>query len=718
MTVETSQLPPGWISAALGQLAGSGQYGWTTKAAEQGTIKFLRTTDITRGFIDWEKVPYCSDVPPISEKYLLHDGDILISRAGSVGFSALLNNIPCPAVFASYLIRFLPDPRIVNPRYLAYFLQSADYWQQITFASAGIALSNVNATGLTQISVPVAPRPEQDRIAAKIKRVLTSHARIKATLGRVPAMLDRLRQSILAAAFRGDLTADWRIRYNCDSTPHFLERIQTSRTQPSARRASRVESANLAEEGASVGDLLPSSWRLVRLGEICRLQPGFAFKSEWYQTSGVRLLRGVNIAPGSTRWEDAVFLSEARATEFGPYVLTEGDVVIAMDRPLIAEGLKVCQITAEDLPCLLLQRVGRLFVEPGVLRDYIYLFLHGGRFIKHIAKQSTGTQLPHISANDIESAYIPVPPTEEQAAIVKRVRSLLNRHETVAGARDAMESALSVLESAVLAKAFRGEFVPQDPTDEPASALLERLRAEATGAPAKLARRPRTVAGQVGGVAPRSATAASQRTRGPAAEPATHAEPRTLVPAVAPATLTSPTQQSFDLGAPVDFLELPADAQAECVHRVLLGEGPLEREVAVRRAAELLRDAGLAAFQRLRGDGTLATCIDAALSSGLRQGRLDRPQRGSVRAVAREPNAVPPALWQRAVLAALAAPRTIDDAVRAAAAWSQEQFGLEFQRLRSGGHIDTALRSALAELVTAGEVAEERGRLSVRGRRS
>lgn len=261
----------------------------------------------------------------------------------------------------------------------------------------------------------------------------------------------------------------------------------------------------------------------------------------------------------------------------------------------------------------------------------------------------------------------------------------------------------------MLAKAFRGELVPQDPNDTPASVLLERLSAEAGVSPAKAGRTRKPTRSQ-GPTTPKPENSTTLPTRAPIA----NAEPAgsfvETAPGSAPVTASPPVQQTLRLATPVsDFLDLSAEAQTTNIHHILLGEGPLEREDAVRRAAELFRDAGQASFQRLRRDGPLATCIDAALAVGLRQGHFDRPSPGTVRAIAREPGDVSPALWRRALLAALADPAVDDDAaVRAAAAWSQAQFGLEFQRLRTGGHIDTALRAALTDLLRTGEVTRDR----------
>ncbi|EQD58555.1 restriction modification system DNA specificity domain protein, partial [mine drainage metagenome] len=117
--------------------------------SEGGRIRLLRTTDITSGEIDWSTVPFCTDEPPDVDKYLLHEGDIVISRAGSVGVSYLITRVK-PSVFASYLIRFRPGPA-VEGRYLAYFLKSRDYWQQIADNTSGIAIPNVNASKISDI---------------------------------------------------------------------------------------------------------------------------------------------------------------------------------------------------------------------------------------------------------------------------------------------------------------------------------------------------------------------------------------------------------------------------------------------------------------------------------------------------------------------------------------------------------------------------------------
>lgn len=157
-----SELPANWTNTKLGEIASQGQCGWTTSATNQGSVKFLRTTDITHGRINWETVPFCQEAPPTLDNYKIQLGDILISRAGSVGFSALIEDMPSvTSVFASYLIRYIPSPK-VNAKFVFHFLKSPDYWQQISDASASIALANVNAKKLANVVLPLPPSPNKN----------------------------------------------------------------------------------------------------------------------------------------------------------------------------------------------------------------------------------------------------------------------------------------------------------------------------------------------------------------------------------------------------------------------------------------------------------------------------------------------------------------------------------------------------------------------------
>lgn len=151
---------------SLAQISERIDYGYTASATVQPVgPKFLRITDIQNGQVDWSTVPYCQFTGEPSDKAILRDGDIVFARTGATtGKSYLIRQCPADCVFASYLIRVRPSER-VNPKYLAHFFRTPNYWAQIFRNSAGTAQEGVNASKLKQLQVPLPDLEEQNQIA-------------------------------------------------------------------------------------------------------------------------------------------------------------------------------------------------------------------------------------------------------------------------------------------------------------------------------------------------------------------------------------------------------------------------------------------------------------------------------------------------------------------------------------------------------------------------
>ena len=172
-------------------------------------------------------------------------------------------------------------------------------------------------------------------------------------------------------------------------------------------------------------------WVETTLGGLCDVQVGPAFKSEVFRSApdGTRLLRGINLGPQGTRWDEVYLWPDERLEEFRRFLLNEGDVCIAMDATFTSGGqIRAARMASIDLPALLVQRVARLRARPdsGLDQDFLALVVGSGAFRGHLSDRQTGAFAPHISATDLKSFSISLPPLPVQRRIVDLMAHLDN----------------------------------------------------------------------------------------------------------------------------------------------------------------------------------------------------------------------------------------------------------------------------------------------------
>jgi len=169
------------------------------------------------------------------------------------------------------------------------------------------------------------------------------------------------------------------------------------------------------------------------LDDVALLTVGYAFKSSEFvePSEGTRLVRCDNIGHGSLRWDGAKAWRPTNAEIEKTYSLEVGDVVVAMDRPWIASGLKRAVVQDSDLPSLLVQRVARLRAKPGTDQGFIRVLVESKDFTAHILSVQTGTTVPHVSGRQILSFSVPkLPPIAEQRAIAGVLGALDDKIES------------------------------------------------------------------------------------------------------------------------------------------------------------------------------------------------------------------------------------------------------------------------------------------------
>jgi type I restriction enzyme, S subunit len=263
--------------------------------------------------------------------------------------------------------RFRCHP-VINKDYLHGWLNSPQARQSFVERSHGIGRLRINLRDYRVTPVLLPPDAEQRRIVAKLDSLCSRSKRARAEIERTSMLMNRGKLSILSKAFAGELTEDWRSGHpRAEWSADELRRLgMLAEDYLQKRRGSRLSVPH--QSASELLGRIPSSWKVASLAQLGTLQVGYAFKSNWYSTEGVRLLRGANIAPGQLTWADAAFLPPVMVEKFTHYRVRSGDIVIAMDRPLISGGLKAALVPPEDDGCLLVQRVGRYvpgdFAEP------------------------------------------------------------------------------------------------------------------------------------------------------------------------------------------------------------------------------------------------------------------------------------------------------------------------------------------------------------------
>lgn len=487
-----SDLPPGWAYATVGHICEPSQYGYTAKAELSGEVHFLRTTDITSGLLDWASVPFCQIPSTEEQKYLLRDGDVVISRAGSVGFSFLIRK-PQRSVFASYLIRFRP---LVVPEYFSYFLKTPAYWDAIGERSLGIAVQNVNASKLSEIEVRVAPLPEQTRIVEKLEELLSDLDAGVAELKAAQKKLAQYRQSLLKAAVEGALTAGWRAERarrgeTGETGAQLLERIlRERRARWEAKQLAKFEEQGKAPPKGwqdkypepvrpDNSDLpaLPEGWVWACLDQLSEfITSGSRGWADYYSPSGATFIRSQNINKDWLDLTDIAFVNPPPSSEGARTRVKFNDLLLTITGANVG---KVARVDIDLDEAYVSQHVALIRLEDATLSGYLQIFLTAGAGGRgQLNKEAYGAGKPGLNLQQVGAVVVPIPGLYETMKIMEMVSTLVN-----ATIEQEMAIGQSLKQSAaqrknILKSAFSGHLVPQDPSDEPASVLLERIRAE------------------------------------------------------------------------------------------------------------------------------------------------------------------------------------------------------------------------------------------------
>ena len=374
----TNDLPRGWTACTLGDLFDF-KYGKglpQEKRSGKGSVSVYGSNGIVG----------------VHNAAITRGPTIVVGRKGSVG-EVHLSPEACWPIDTTYFIDEFPAN--LPPSYWAVYLKSLRLGQQ----EKSSAIPGISRDDIYGVKVPLPSLNEQGRIVAKLEKLLGKVDACQQRLARIPILLKRFRQSVLAAACFGRLTADWREENpNVENASTLVAELERIHEAAGGHKKGNAAPPSDEAHDLSVDDL-PSSWRL-----------------------------------------------------------TEMRSVVCPDRPITYGILKPGPDTPGGIPYV------RVADFPPTQ--------------KRMQKAAKGVAVRGINIGDVRALQMPVPPLAEQQEIVRRVEALFTLADRIEARYAKGKAHVEKLTQSILAKAFRGELVPQDPNDEPATVLLERIRSQ------------------------------------------------------------------------------------------------------------------------------------------------------------------------------------------------------------------------------------------------
>lgn len=495
-----SELPSKWLDVELSEVAEFIR-GVTYKreqaadAPQEGFLPVLRATNITGAALAFDGLVY---VPTsnISGEQFLQPGDVVIaSSSGSkeiVGKAGTFAGGSFVGSFGAFCTGIRPSSAL-SAAYFGYYFQTPSYRKSVSDLAAGSNINNLKTGDLASQRFPFPPAAEQTRIVAKLEELLSDLDAGVAELKAAQKKLGQYRQSLLKAAVEGALTAEWRAKSTPSETgAQLLERILQERRA----RWEAKQLAKFAEQGKTPPKdwqkkypepvqpdttglpELPQGWVWASVVQVGEVQLGRQRAPQFHSGENmVPYLRVANV------FEERIDVSDVMEMHFSKedeasFLLSPGDVLLNEGQSLELVGRPA--IYRGELPrACFTNTLVRFRAESGVLAEYaiaVFLhYMHSGRFRK-IAKITTN--IAHLGAGRFAELEFPRPSTNEQIEIVRLLQAGMEQIQ-----RQGSAIALALKQSTaqrqnILRAAFSGQLVPQDPNDEPASVLLERIRGE------------------------------------------------------------------------------------------------------------------------------------------------------------------------------------------------------------------------------------------------
>jgi type I restriction enzyme S subunit len=481
-------LPSGWQTTSVADVATAmfdGPFGSALKTSDYTDegVRVARLENIGHLKFKGELKSFVSNAKAESlRRHLLRSGDILFSsfvdqetrvcQVPDALDGQIINKADC------FCIRV--DRAICEPKFLTYKLASPSSYDSFSGSVRGITRPRIGLRDLASFEISLPPLAEQRRIVAKLDVLTARLSRARGEIDRIPRFANRFRRSALRAAVMGVLTEDWRVTAT-DIVP--VETLLSDLLAPQQGRGGREATDKVIPGVAGLavndpGTVLPKSWKWVSLLRIARQETGHtpSRSQSTYWDGGIPWIgiRDAGAHHGTRIANTFQTISEAG-------LINSSARLLPADTVCLSRTASVGYVTIMARSMATSQDFATWTCTEALLPEYLmYALMAEGEDIRRFGMGSTHTT---IYFPEIRAFHIALPPVKEQIEIVARAKQALARADRLEAEAARARSLLDRIESAILAKAFKGELVSQDPNDEPASVVLDRIRAKRSETP-------------------------------------------------------------------------------------------------------------------------------------------------------------------------------------------------------------------------------------------
>lgn len=488
--MSSTKLPISWSYPELSEILDvKGGFAFKSKDYKKKGIPLLRISNIQNRTISFEKnTVFIEDIS--DEKlfeYFVSNGDILIALSGATTGKYGIYNLTSQAVLNQRVgrLKLLSIDKIYS-KYIYYYLDVIR--ESILEKAYGAAQPNISPTVLSSFKIPLPPLNEQHRIVEKIEELFTKSDAAVTELQNVKKQLKRYRQSVLKSAFEGKLTEEWRRDSKYTDRGKLLKTMNTIRKNEFdklEKRESRIK--NYSQIICDENDFnnlpkLPKNWFWNSIDIVASLRKhsikagpfGSSLKKSMYVSEGYKIYGQEQVIKNNHEYGD-YYIDENKFNELISCSIKPKDILIS----LVGTIGKVLILPEDCKLGIINPRLVKVTLNKDLMLPDYFKYYFESEFAKSLYKlKSHGATMDILNLKIILDEPFPICEIEEQQKIVEEIESRLSVADKIEEEIDRNLKKTVQLRQSILKKAFEGKLVPQDPNDEPAEKLLERIKKE------------------------------------------------------------------------------------------------------------------------------------------------------------------------------------------------------------------------------------------------